>query len=125
MGMIENKTAYGIVLDGEVAVGKFVFITEEDKSGQRQVMKLDLNQMYVDITNGKTRKYLKCILVEDIPENEIKNVPSEMKNPLCVKILADLGIGMFQGKVILDSEQAHYQKAVFSKLQPKLNPKLN
>ena len=123
--MIENKTTYGIVLDGEVAVGRFVFITEEDKSGQRQVMKLDLNSMYVDITNGKTRKYLKCILVEDIPAEEIEDVSPDTKNPLLVKILADLGVGIFQGKVELDSEQAHYQKAVFSKLQTKLDTKLN
>lgn len=119
------NNAYGIVLDGDVAVGKFVFITDEDKSGQREIMKLDINPVYVDICSGKIRKNLRCLLVEDIPEDQIKNVPPEMKNPLAVKILADLGVGTVQGKVVLDENQAHYQKAVFSKIPKHLNPKLN
>lgn len=119
-----NNT-YGIVLDGEVAVGKFVFITDEDKSGQREIMKLDINPMYVDICNGKTRKNLRCLLVEDIPEDQIKNIPIEIKNPLAVRILADLGVGIMQGKVVLNENQAHYQKATFSKAPKILNPKLN
>lgn len=116
---------YGIVLDGEIAVGQFVFVTKEDNSGQRQVMKLDINPMYVDVSNGKTRKSLRCLLVEKIPEDEVKNIPPEVKNPLCVKILEDLGVGTFEGKVMLDEKQAHYQRALFVKTPKKLNPKLN
>lgn len=123
MGTMNNNT-YGIVLDGDTAVGKFVFITDEDKSGQREIMKLDINPSYVDICNGKT-KNLRCLLVEDIPEDQIKDIPPEMKNPLAVKILADLGVGTLQGKVVLDEQQAHYQRAVFSKNPKALNPKMN
>lgn len=119
------NNAYGIILDGDIAVGKFVFITEEDKSGQREIMKLDIHPMYVDIRNGKINKHLRCLLVENIPEDLTKNLSTELQNPLSVKILADLGIGTVHGKVSLNENQAHYHRAVFSKVPKILNPKLN
>ena len=118
------NNSYGIILDGEVAVGRFVFITEEDKSGQRQIMKLDINPTYVDVCSGKT-KSLRCLLVEQSSEDNKQNETSEIKNPISVKILKDLGVGNFEGKVVFDEKQAHYQKAVFNKTPEKLNKKFN
>lgn len=118
-----NNNTYGIVLDGKTAVGKFVFITEEDKFGQREIMKLDISPIYIDICNGKTNKHLRFFLVEDIVKNQ--NVTVEIDNQLTVNILADLGIGMIQGKFVLDENQAHYKKAVFNKIPKILNPKFN
>lgn len=119
---MDNK--YGLVLDGELAVGKFVFSTNEDKSGQRQIMKLDLNLTYVDVTNGRTKHPLRCMIVEKIPDDQVQNMP-DIPNPICIKILEDFGMGIIEGKVLFDNSQAHYQKALFVKNPIKLNPKLN
>lgn len=120
---MDNK--YGLVLDGEIAVGHFVFSTPEDNAGQRQLMKLDLNSGYIDITNGRT-KNIRCLLVEKIP-NEQVNDPrlSTISNPLCVKIIEDFGIGTIEGKFLLSDRMAHYKNALFTKMPKKLNSKLN
>lgn len=121
---MDNK--YGLVLDGEVAVGQFVFSTEESESGQRQIMRLDLNSTYIDVTNGQSKQALRCILVEKISKDQINDTKvNNIPNPLCVKILEDFGIGVINGKFMIDNQVAHYQTALFTKNQPKLNPKLN
>lgn len=120
---MDNK--YGLVLDGEVAVGRFVFSTEENAYGQRQIMKLDLNSNYVDVSNGRT-KNLRCLLVEKVSEDQINSQKINLiENPLCVKILEDLGVGTIEGKFSMDDKMAHYQKALFVKAKQQLNSKLN
>ncbi len=120
---MDNK--YGLVLDGETAVGHFVFSTPEDNTGQRQLMKLDLNPGYIDITNGRT-KNIRCILVEKISDEQVNDPKlSVIPNPLCVKIIEDFGIGIIEGKFSLNNRVAHYKNALFTKLPKKLNSKLN
>lgn len=117
-------------MDGEFAVGKFVFSTNEDKSGQRQIMKLVLNLTCIDITNGKSKFPLRCMLVEKVSDDIVKtlsNIPdlSDIPNPICIKILEDFGSGTIEGKPLFNNEEAYYQTAVFMKNPIKLNPKLN
>lgn len=120
---MDNK--YGLVLDGDVAVGKFVFTTDENDSGQREILKLDLNATYVDISNGHT-KTLRCLLVEKIPKEQVNDPRlSSIDNHLCINVLEDLGVGIIMGKFMMDNQQAHYQKATFVRTPKKLNPKLN
>lgn len=116
---------YGLVLDGETAVGYFVFSTKEDNAGQRQLMKLDLNSNYVDISNGRT-KNIRCLLVEKVPIEQINDSRlSAISNPLCVKIIEDFGLGTIEGRFLISDRVAHYQNALFTKMPKKLNSKLN
>src|SRR5689334_23177864 len=120
---MDNK--YGLILDGEIAVGYFAFSTAEDKYGQRQLIKLDLNSMYIDIPSSKS-KNIRCMLVEKIPLDQVNDPQvSAIPNPLCVKILEDFGVGTIEGKFLLSNRMAHYQNAIFTKSPKKLNPKLN
>lgn len=116
---------YGIVLDGEIAVGEFVFSTTENDHGQRQLIKLTLNSGYVDIVNGKS-KNVRCLIVEKISKEEV-NDPNADKifNPLCVKIVEDFGVGVIEGRCMIDNRTAQYQNAIFIRNPKKLNNKLN
>lgn len=116
-------TKYGLILDGLIAVGKFAFCTEEDKHGQRQILKMDINSNYVDISNGSTKE-LKYILVEDISKND-ENKINTISNPLYCKIVEDLGTGTIQGKFMVDVGTVHYNNAIFTKSKPKINRNLN
>lgn len=120
---MDNK--YGIVLDGEIAIGEFVFSTTENDHGQRQLIKLTLNSGYVDIVNGQS-KNVRCLLVEKISKKDV-NDPNANKivNPLCIKIIEDFGLGIIEGRCMIDNKTARYQSAVFIRNPPKLNNKLN
>lgn len=120
---MDNK--YGLVLDGEIAIGEFVFSTNEDASGHRQFFKLDLNSSYVHLPSGRTTN-VRCILVEKISEKQVNDPNVKLiVNPLCVKIVEDFGIGTIEGRCMIDNQMAHYQNANFIRNQKKLNSNLN